>query len=93
MTEDIVDIGWKIVSAGVGLAAGVVANKIVDVTWEAVSGKDIPDVEDLDTPLVDAMIFSVVSAGVAALVSQLFQRKAAQWYGPAKGTVDASVSA
>ena len=83
--RDAMDIGWKVVSAGGGVLSGIVANKIVDVVWKGISGREIPDSEDPNAPLVDAVIFAVVSAGVAAAVSQLTQRQAAKWYG--KGEV------
>ncbi|WP_255307167.1 DUF4235 domain-containing protein [Actinobaculum suis] len=77
-----VDIGWKVVSAGVGLVAGAVANRVVDVAWKAALGKESPKSDDIEVPIVEVVAFAVVSAGVATLVSQLCQRKAAQWYGP-----------
>ncbi len=75
------DIGWKVVSAGAGILSGIVANKLVDVVWRAILRRDHPNAEDVTEPLRDAIVFSIVSASVGAVVNQLVMRRTAQWYG------------
>lgn len=75
------DIGWKVVSAGAGILSGLVANKAVDLVWKLVFHRDKPNQEDYTEPLRDALVFSLVSAGVASVVNQLVLRKTAKWYG------------
>ncbi|MDO4888935.1 MAG: DUF4235 domain-containing protein [Actinomycetaceae bacterium] len=75
------DIGWKLVSAGAGIVSGIIANKLADAAWKAISGRKRPEADDLTEPLRDAIVFSVVSASVGAVVNELVMRRAAKWYG------------
>ncbi|MGO1590767.1 MAG: DUF4235 domain-containing protein [Ancrocorticia sp.] len=75
------DIGWKIISAGAGIVSGFLANKLADGIWKVAVGRDHPNEEDYTEPLRDALVFSVVSASVAAVVNQLVMRQASKWYG------------
>ena len=75
------DIGWKLVSAGAGIVSGIIANKAVDVVWKSVSGRARPEENDFSEPLRTALVFSVVSATVGAVVNELVLRRAARWYG------------
>lgn len=75
------DIGWKIISAGAGALSGFLANKLADGIWKVAVGRDRPDEEDYTEPLRDVIVFSVVSASVAAVVNQLVMRQASKWYG------------
>ena len=75
------DIGWKLVSAGAGIVSGIIANKAVDVVWKSVSGRARPEEDDFSEALRTALVFSVVSAAVGAVVNELVMRRAARWYG------------
>ncbi|WP_241153032.1 DUF4235 domain-containing protein [Neoactinobaculum massilliense] len=75
------DMGWKLVSAGAGIVSGIVANKLVDVAWGKLSGRDKPDLEDPDAPIVDVLVFTLVSGIVTSVLSSMVERKAARWYG------------
>lgn len=77
------DIGWKIVSAGSAIAAGFLANKILDVGWKAVTGHEPPS-DDPDGPtvsLTEIFVFAAVSGAVIGISRQLAQAGAAKWYG------------
>ena len=77
------DIGWKIVSAGSAVAAGLLANKLLDLGWKAVTGHKPPS-EQGDDPtisLTEVMVFAAVSGAVVGLSRQLAQAGAAKWYG------------
>ncbi|MGO1637852.1 DUF4235 domain-containing protein [Ancrocorticia populi] len=75
------DIGWKVISAGAGVFSGFLANKLADGIWKVAVGRDHPQEDDYTEPLRDAIVFSVVSAAVAAVVNQLVMRQASKWYG------------
>ncbi len=75
------NIGWKVVSAGAGIFSGFLANKIADGVWKAVVGREHPQEDDYTEPLRDALVFSLVSACVGAVVHQLIMRSTAKWYG------------
>ena len=75
------DIGWKVVSAGAGIVSGVLANKVADGIWKVSVGRARPKEDDYTEPLRDALVFSVVSAIVAAVMNQLVMRSASKWYG------------
>ena len=72
------DIGWKLVSAGAGIVSGIIANKAVDVVWKSVSGRARPEEDDFSEPLRTALVFSVVSAAVGAVVNELVMRRGRQ---------------
>ncbi|MFT3943910.1 MAG: DUF4235 domain-containing protein [Ancrocorticia sp.] len=75
------NIGWKVVSAGVGIVSGYLANKIADGIWKAVVGREHPHEDDYTEPLRDVLVFSIVSAVVGVVVNQLLMRPTAKWYG------------
>lgn len=79
------DIGWKVVSAGAGLAAGVVSNKLLDLTWRAVTGHRPPtdDDEGHAYSALEVIVFAAVSGAVVAVTRQLALQAADKWYGPA----------
>lgn len=78
------NIGWKVLSAGAGLAAGFVANKILDVGWRAVLGHRPPtDDADIETySVAEVIVFAAVSGAVIAVTRQLALQAADKWYGP-----------
>ena len=75
------NIGWRVVSAGVGIVSGYLANKIADGVWKAVVGREHPHEDDYTEPMRDVIVFSIVSAVVGVVVNQLLMRPTAKWYG------------
>lgn len=76
------DIGWKIVSTGSAVLAGLLANKLLDVGWKAVTGHNPPgDDDDPAVSLTEVIVFAAVSGAVIGLSRQLAQTGAAKWYG------------
>lgn len=75
------NIGWKVMSAGVGIVSGYLANKIADGVWKAVVGREHPHEDDYTEPLRDVIVFSIVSAVVSVVINQLLMRPTAKWYG------------
>ena len=75
------NIGWRVVSAGVGIVSGYQANKIADGVWKAVVGREHPHEDDYTEPMRDVIVFSIVSAVVGVVVNQLLMRPTAKWYG------------
>lgn len=77
------DIGWKIVGAGSAIVAGLLANKVLDVGWKAVTGHAPPD-DDPDDPtisLTEIVVFAAVSGAVVGISQQLARAGARKWYG------------
>lgn len=75
------DIGWKIVSAGGSLVAGFIAKKIVEQGWQFATGHNAPDEDDFQSNLVEAVVFSVVTAATNTIIRNLVMKKADDWYG------------
>lgn len=75
------DIGWKIVSAGGGLVAGLIAKQIVERGWQLATGHDAPDEDDADSNLLEAVVFSVVAAATNTIIRNLVMKKASDVYG------------
>ncbi|QDB80492.1 DUF4235 domain-containing protein [Georgenia sp. 311] len=77
------DIGWKIVSTGSAVVAGILANKLLDLGWKAVTGHAPPGDDDGDPSVsfTEIVVFAAVSGAVVGLTRQLAQRGAAKWYG------------
>ncbi|MHB1064119.1 MAG: DUF4235 domain-containing protein [Georgenia sp.] len=84
------DIGWKLVSAGSLLVAGLVTHKVLNIGWKAVTGHTPP--QDPDDPAVDlweVVVFAAVSGALVGLSRQLALRSASKWYGgPGSRQVD-----
>jgi len=76
------DIGWKIVSTGSAVLACVLADKLLDLGWKAVTGHEPPgDDNDPAVSLTEVVVFAAVSGAVIGLSRQLAQTGAAKWYG------------
>ena len=77
------DIGWKIVSAGSAVVAGLAANKLLDIGWKAITGHEPPgdDPNDPTISFVEIVVFAAVSGAVVGITRQLAQAGAAKWYG------------
>ena len=70
-------IAQKILSTGITLAGGVIGSRLVAGGWKLATGHDAPDdAADETLPLVEALSFAVISAGVAALITVAGQRGA-----------------
>lgn len=68
---------FKLLAAVISLGAGFAANKIVDAVWTKATGNAPPkDGENLDHSMRSALIFSVVSATVAAIIQTITGREA-----------------
>lgn len=76
------DIGWKIVSAGSMAIAGMVASKVVNVGWKAVTGHNPPeDPEDPGVRMAEVLTFALISGALMGLSRQLALTGASRWYG------------
>ncbi|WP_324649280.1 DUF4235 domain-containing protein [Georgenia sp. H159] len=77
------DIGWKIVSTGSAVLAGILANKVLDVGWKAVTGHEPPheDPNDPSISTLEIVVFAAVSGAVIGIIRQFAQVGAAKWYG------------
>lgn len=74
------DIGWKIVSTGTALLAGLAATKVLDLGWKVVTGHEPPK-DDGQAGLREAIVFAAVSGAVAAAARHFAMRGATKWYG------------
>ncbi|WP_448073723.1 DUF4235 domain-containing protein [Georgenia yuyongxinii] len=76
------DIGYRIVSTGALLLAGVVTHKVLDLGWRAVTGHEPPqDPDDPGVKMWEVITFAAVSGALVGLSRQLALRGAAKWYG------------
>ena len=67
----------KALSAGITLVGGIVGSRVVAGGWRLVTGHSAPDdAADETLPLVEALSFAFISAGVAALLKVAGQRGA-----------------
>lgn len=75
------DIGWKVVSAvSMGLA-GLVAGKIVEIGWKAVTGKSAPvDPDDPGVTVAEIVVFATLSGALLGLSRQVAALGAKRWY-------------
>ena len=70
-------LAQKALSAGITLVGGIVGSRVVAGGWRLVTGHSAPDdAADETLPLVEALSFAFISAGVAALVKVAGQRGA-----------------
>ncbi|RUQ39624.1 DUF4235 domain-containing protein, partial [Micrococcus sp. HSID17228] len=68
----------KALSAGITLVGGIVGSRVVAGGWRLVTGHSAPDdAADETLPLVEALSFAFISAGVAALPKSACQPGAA----------------
>ncbi|QPK81087.1 DUF4235 domain-containing protein [Schaalia sp. ZJ405] len=76
------DLGWKIASAAaLGLSA-LVASKVTEFGWKAVTGHDIPREDQDEASLVSLVLFAAASAAVVSVAQRYAIRGAKKWYGP-----------
>lgn len=84
------DIGWKLVSAGSMAIAGLVAGKIVEIGWKAVTGKGAPiDPDDPGVSVAEIIVFAAISGALLGLSRQAAALGAKRWYsGPRPKRMD-----
>lgn len=75
------DIGWKIISTGGGLVAGLIAKQIVERSWQFATGHNAPDEDDFESNLLEAVVFSVVAAATNTIIRNVVMKKASDVYG------------
>lgn len=77
------NVGWKIITLGVGAVAGMAAKGVVNVIWEKGLGKRKPagDDSDVEQSLAEIVVFTAVTAVVTAVVTEGVRRKSAKAYG------------
>lgn len=77
------NIGWKMISLGLGAAAGLAAKMAVDIVWEKGLGKQKPtgDDNDLDQPFAQIVAFTVVTALATSIATEAVRRGTAKAYG------------
>jgi hypothetical protein len=76
------DIGQRVVTTGALLVSGLVARKVLDVGWKAVTGHEPPqDPDDPGVKMWEVVVFAAVSGALVGLTRQLATRSAAKWYG------------
>ncbi|MCI6574548.1 MAG: DUF4235 domain-containing protein [Actinomycetaceae bacterium] len=77
------NLGWKLITLGVGAAAGLAAKVAVDVVWEKVLGNRKPTggEEDLDQPFAQIVVFTAVTTIVSSVVAEAVKRSSARAYG------------
>lgn len=78
------NIGYKVISLGVGALAGLAARQVIGVIWEKGFGEEKPngdDEHDLELPLARVVAFTAVTATVTSLFNEVAKRKVARWYG------------
>lgn len=75
------DLAWTATSALILLASGLVAERVVDAGWKAVTGRPAPQDESqvLNYRLGEVVAFAIVSGAVMSLTRQLTLRQAARW--------------
>ncbi|UNX54669.1 DUF4235 domain-containing protein [Georgenia sp. TF02-10] len=82
------DMGWRLISTGALLAAGVLTNKIVDGGWKAITGHEPPtDEDDPDVGAWQVIVFAAVSGALLGLARHYALKGAAKVY-PAEKRVD-----
>ena len=68
---------WKVYAGLFGAATTVIAQKVVTMAWEAVTGDSPPDPNDPDTPITQALIWAAAS-GLGVGMSQLLMNRFVQ---------------
>lgn len=70
-------LAQKALSAGITLAGGMIGSRAVAAGWKLATGHSAPDdAADETLPMVEALSFAFISAGVAALIKVAGQRAA-----------------
>jgi hypothetical protein len=77
---------WSVLSLGTGLAAAMVAKKVLDGGWRAATGKTPPaNPADPDVDIWEAVIWATVSGTAIGVARMLAGRRAASYYARSTG--------
>ena len=76
------DLTWKLTAAAATFASGYVADKVVSLSWRAVTGRPAPkDQSQLSSYAVaELAAFAIISGAVLNLTRELTLRSAAVWF-------------
>ncbi|MFV0461694.1 MAG: DUF4235 domain-containing protein [Nostocoides sp.] len=78
-------VAWKVLAAGSGIVAGLVATKLVDAAWSAAGQDKVGDPKNPQSPAKQAIVYAALS-GLAVAAAQTFAtRKAAAYYEKSAG--------
>ncbi len=67
----------NLLATGITFAGGMVGSQLVATGWRLATGHEAPrDATDDELPLVEALSFAFVSAGISALIKVAGQRSA-----------------
>ena len=71
---------WKVYMTALGLASTIVAQKVLDASWKAITGKKPPEPTDPDIPLREAATWALAS-GLGMGVTQFAVKRfaASRW--------------
>lgn len=75
------NLGWTLVKGAVGLAAGKAAGPLANTAWKVITPKAKPKKNDFNSPLIETIAFTAVSAAIGGVMTMLAQRRAAKWMG------------
>ena len=77
---------WSVMSLGSGLAAAMVAKKVLDGSWRAATGKTPPaNPADPDVDIWEAVLWATVSGTAIGVARMLAGRRAASYYARSTG--------
>ncbi len=77
---------WSVLSLGTGLAAAMVAKKVLDGGWRAATGKTPPaNPADPDVDIWEAVLWATVSGTAIGVARMLAGRRAASYYARSTG--------
>ncbi|OYO21991.1 hypothetical protein CGZ93_08670 [Enemella dayhoffiae] len=65
---------WKVYSLIIGTVSTIAAKQLVAKSWELITGDEPPEPGDPDTPLRDAVIWSIASAVGVSVVQLMTDR-------------------
>lgn len=67
----------KLLATGITIGGGMLGSQLVTTGWRLATGHEAPrDATDDDLPLVEALSFAFISAGISALIKVAGQRGA-----------------
>ncbi|MDO5635337.1 MAG: DUF4235 domain-containing protein [Micrococcus sp.] len=67
----------KLLATGISVAGGFVGSQLVSAGWRVATGHSAPhDATDEELPIVEALSFAFISAGISALIRVAGQRGA-----------------
>ena len=75
------NLGWTVVKTVAGLAASKAAVPLVNTAWKVITPKAKPEKNDFNSPIIETVAFTAMSAAIAGVMTMLAQRRAAKWMG------------